>query len=91
MTLICISTINNCYNSFRRRYNDDASCATGFVGTVIAILHLIKAIHMVATGSVEPTEIVIMILSVMIVCIHYAYNDTHRDLMVSLSYRKLQS
>ena len=79
MTVICISAIDNCYDSFRRRYNDDASRAAGFVGTVIAILHLIKAIHMVATGSVEATEIVIMILSVIVLCMHCEYNDTQRS------------
>ena len=78
MTVICIFAMNNCYDSFRRKYDNDASCVAGFVGTVIAILHLIKAIHMVATGSVEPTEIAVMILSVMILCMHCADNDTQR-------------
>ena len=79
MTVICISAMNNCYDSFRRKYNNDASCVAGFVGTAIAILHLIKAIHMVATGSVEEIEIAVMILSVIILCMHCAYNDTQRS------------
>ena len=43
------------------------------------LVHLIKAIHMVATESVEPTEITIMILSVIILSMHCAYNDTQRS------------
>lgn len=79
LTMISISAVNSCYDSFRRRYDNDASCAAGFVGTGIAILHLIKVIHMVATESAEITEIAMMILSLIIVCMHCAENDTQRS------------
>ena len=59
--MISISAFNKCYDSFRRRYDNDISCAAGFVGTGIAILHLIKAIPMVATESTEIIEIAVMI------------------------------
>ena len=79
LTIISISAVCNYYDSFKRRYDNDALCAAGFVGTGIAILHLIKAIHMVATESAEITEIAVMILSLIIVCVHCAENDTQRS------------
>ena len=79
LAIISISAFNKCYDSYRRRYDNDALSAAGFVGTGIAILHLIKAIHMVATESAEITEITVMILSLIIVCMRSAENDTQRS------------
>jgi len=76
LALISIIAISNCYDSYRNRFNEDASSVAAFVGMGIAILDLVKAIYMVATGSVETTEIFTIIISLMIVCIHCQENDT---------------
>ena len=81
MALISMFAITNCYDTFRQRYDNDASSCAGIVGTVIVILDLAKAIHMFTTGSVEIIKITIMILSIMIVCMHChsEENDTRRS------------
>ena len=79
MALISMFAVNKCYDTFRQRYDNDASSCAGIVGTVIVILDLAKAIHMFTTRSVEIIEITIMILSIMIVCMHCEENDTHRS------------
>ena len=79
MALYSTFAINICYDSFRRRYDNDATRIATIVSTGIVILDLAKAIHMLASGSVEITEVVVIIISVMIACVHLAENDTQRD------------
>ena len=77
MALISVITICICYDSYEG-YDNKASCVARKFGMWIAILNLAKAIHMVATGSVEATEVAVMIISTIIVCMHCAENETHR-------------
>ena len=79
MALISISAFNICYDTFRKRYDSDASSCAQIVGTGIAILDLAKAIYMITTGSAEITEIAVIILSIIIVCMHCEENDTRRS------------
>lgn len=78
MALYSTFAINMCYDSFRRRYDNDATNIAKIVGIGIVILDLAKAIHMLASGSVEITEVVVIIISVIIACMHLAENDTQR-------------
>ena len=79
MALISIFAINNCYDTFRNRYDTDATSCAQMISAGILILDLAKAIHMLTTGSVEIVEITIMILSIMIVYMHCEENNTCRS------------
>ena len=79
MALISISAFNICYDTFRNRYDSNASPCAHIIGIGIAILDSAKAFHMITTGSAEITEIAVIILSIIIVCMHCAENDTHRS------------
>ena len=79
MALISIIAFNNCYDTFRKRYDNDALSCAQIIGTGIVILDLAKTIHMLTTGSVEIIEITIVILYIIIVCMYCEENSTHRS------------
>ena len=84
MALISIFAINNnyYYDTFRRRYdsnNSNASLCAQIIGFGIVILDLAKAMYMITTESVEMVEITILILSIIIVRMHFEENDTSRS------------
>ena len=71
MALICAAGIV----SFRKSMLNKATNAAINVGAGILVLNLAKAIHMFNSVSFENTEIVVIIISVIIACMHLAENN----------------